>query len=347
MFQYHGASTGRWAGRGVQLHNLPRPTLSQENIDWAFDQLEQDATSVRDLFELTFESTMNLISDCIRGFLIPSEGKQFATVDFSAIEARVLAWLAGEEQVLDVFRTGEDIYKFEAANIYSKPYDEITKDQRQIGKVAVLALGYQGGKGAFQVMAKGYGVKVTDAQADQIKNAWREKRVKTVRYWKQIEDAAQSAVLSPGTKTEAGPEGRKIRFLMKGSFLWCLLPSSRTLCYPYPKIELVETPWGDMKQGITYMSEDATTKKWERQKAYGGLLVENITQAVSRDILAESMLLLDSSNFDIVMHVHDEIVCEVSEDRLQYMEDVMTVVPSWAEGLPIAVEGWRGRRYRK
>lgn len=348
MFQYHGANTGRWAGRGVQLHNLPRPSVPQDEIEWAFSVINKYPTEkARDLFEINYGSALNVVSDCLRGFLVPSEGKSFATVDFSAIEARVLAWLAGEEQVLEVFRTGEDIYKFEAANIYSKPYSEITKEQRQIGKVAVLALGYQGGKGAFQVMAKGYGVKVTDDQAETIKIAWREKRPKTVRYWYDVEASAISAVKNPGTKTKAGPKGREVHYVVKGSFLWCKLPSERVLCYPYPKVEMIETPWGDMKEGLTYMSEDSLTKKWERQKAYGGLLVENITQAVARDILADSLLRLDENNFDTVMHIHDEDVCEVDTDALKQMEEIMSVTPAWATGLPIGAEGWHGRRYRK
>lgn len=359
--QYHGASTGRWAGRGVQVQNLPRtrPGIKPQDVEQIIANLGN-----RGYVDALYGPVLDALADSLRGMIIASPGKDLVAVDFSSIEARVLAWLAGEESVLEAFRRKEDIYKVAASAIYHVPQDQVTQDQRQIGKVSILACGYGGGVGAFQSMAKVYGVKVPDAEAEQIKKAWRAANPRIVSFWDGLEDAAIQALKSKGAVSYSvlPTVGRECAFKKAGSFLWCKLPSGRVLCYPYPEIRTVTTPWGEEKEALTYMTVVSNIKakilpdenaagSWKRISTFGGSMCENITQAVARDLLAEAMKRLDKCGFDITMHVHDEAVIEIPDDAgpgmLKRIEDMFSVNPAWATGLPIAAEGWRGPRYRK
>lgn len=349
LFQYHGATTGRWAGRRVQVHNLPRPSLEHGDIEAFIGNVLLDPRmTIQDVagtVDNYIGDVTTTVSDSLRAMLIASPGHDLVASDFSAIEARGLAWLAGEESVLEVFRGHGKIYELAAAGIYKTRIEDVTKAQRQIGKVAVLALGYQGGVGAFQQMARGYGVHVSDEEAEAIKVAWRAANKNIVRYWYAVERAAIEAVRLPGNTTQAGPDGRRVKFRKVADHLWCRLPSGRLLCYPFAELD---TESGYTK--LRYQSTDSTRGgKWGETTTYGGKLVENITQAFCRDLLAEAMLRLEAAGYPIVMHVHDEIVCEVPEGfgSVEEMAQIMALVPQWAKDMPIKAEGWRGKRYRK
>jgi DNA polymerase len=316
------------------------------------------------MFDFFYGPSMAAISDCIRGMLIAGEGNELVACDFSQVEARALPWLAGQDDVLEVFRTHGKIYEHAASGIYHVPMEEVNWFQRLVGKVSILALGYGGAVGAFQSMAKNYNVKVPDAEADEIKTNWRQANQKTVKYWYSLERAALDAMESNGVYA-VGPAGRQVKFRKAGSFLWMLLPSNRALCYPYPEIRTVTTPWGAEKEALTFMTVlDMTQKKkskvlpdpnargkWQRVSTHGGPLAENATQGFCRDLLATAMTAIEAEDISVVFHVHDEPVAEVAKFRAQYalerMIAIMSTTPSYAPGLPLAAEGWHGLRYRK
>ncbi|MCO5761904.1 MAG: DNA polymerase, partial [Chromatiaceae bacterium] len=332
-------------GRRIQVQNFPRGSLTPLQVEDAIFNLQRP-----DYLDMMYGSPLDVISSCLRGMIVAAPGNELVAADFNAIEARVLAWLAGQESVLEIFRTHGKIYEHAAAGIYSKPMEEVTKAERQIGKVAVLALGYQGGVGAFQSMARIYGVKMADTEADKIKTAWRETHPRITHYWHDLESAAINAV-ELGCVCKAGAKDRQVAFKKDGSFLWCRLPSGRVLCYPYPTVKQVEVPWGGTKPALFYWCVNGTTNKWKETSTYGGSLAENVTQAVARDLLADAIVRLEHNQYPVVMHVHDEVVVEVPADApadtVEKIETLISQTPAWAKGLPVSAEGWRGRRYRK
>lgn len=308
--------------------------------------------------------------------------------DFANIEGRVLAWLAGETWKLDAFRaydagTGPDLYKVAAAGIYSTSIDDVSKPERQVGKVAELALGYQGGVGAFVSMGKNYGLKekqlaamldavlatATGANIDKaargwadrgrkselgeaawtacelVKLAWRDRHPMTVAYWADIEMAALAATQVRGRATQC----RGVKFVHHAGHLWCQLPSGRALCYPFAADVRTENRFGKAERRLIYFAVDQFTRRWGRKAYYGGLGAENVTQAVARDIMAEAMVRVDRAGYPVVLTVHDEVVSEreAGTGDLAEFEQLMTALPAWADGLPVTAEAWRGARYRK
>lgn len=388
LFQYSGAATRRWAGRRVQLQNLPRPTIKQDQIEKAFDLLNRYGVKASDYIRTDMKlQPMTTMSDCIRGFLRAGLGKDLIAVDFSAIESRVLAWLAGQEDKLKVYRAGGKIYEYVASGIYLCKPEDISKEdpRRQVGKVAELAFGYQGGVGAMQTMARGYNVTLAPTfqtlmrratadhirmsdfvyqmngskhdiskeefyASDLIKQFWRESNPKIVQHWDDLRLASIQAVQSPGLAFKAGAPGREVTYKMAGSFLFCKLPSGGVICYPYPKVEMKAAFEDSVAQPtLTAMGVDSYTKKWERYALYGGMLAENNTQSLSRDLLVNAMFNFESAGYPVVMHIHDELVAEVSKNfgSLEEAEEIAERLPAWAKDLPIAAEGWRGERFRK
>lgn len=342
LLQYHAASTGRWAGRRFQPQNLKRPELGEEEIDGAIEAVLKGDT---DLIEMLYGPPLSVVGDCVRGMIVAAPGHALVAADFNAIEARVLAWLAGQKDVLDLFRRNEDVYLHAATRIFGRPVTKADKYERQIGKVAVLALGYQGGKGAFAKMAAAYGMNVAESEAEAIKTAWRQANDAVVRFWWALEEKAIEAVEAPGRSISCG----KVKFKKAGSFLFLQLPSGRLLSYPYPRVIEKEVPWGGTKPALTYRGVDSYTRKWGDCDAYGGLLAENVTQAVARDIMADAIKRLEASGYPVILTVHDEVVSEVLAENAdaQAFGNIMEVPPEWAPDCPVKAEAWAGMRYRK
>ena len=356
-FFYYGAKqTARWAGRDLQPHNFPRGDLKESTVEEAFEFLSYDKTG--ETFGKFFDVKRDG-SSLIRPLIVAGKGKKLLVSDWSAVEGRKLAWLAGEEWVLEHYRKLDadtegkvpDAYKMSYAEAYGIDPMSVNKDQRQLGKIMELSFGFQGAVGSFHSMAKNYGVVISDTKAKELVEAWRESRPATVSLWYNVEEAAMNAVKTPGTTFAVNPgKPNMIRFKKSGSFLLCQLPSGRIMSYPFPKIEEIDTPWGKKKMALTYMYEDSLTKKWTRGPTYGGSLVENITQASCRDLMGEALIRAREQKIPIVVHVHDEMVAEVPDSKnytARMLEDLMNVVPDWAKGFPIDSKGFETIRYRK
>ena len=340
LLRFHGASTGRWSGNLFQPQNLPRKSL--DDPDLCIDILKYHDPEV---VELLFDDCLRAISYCLRGMITASPGNRLVVSDFSQIESRVLAWLAGDVKKLEAYKKGLDIYKLNAAAAFKVDYNDVTKEQRQIGKVIELACGYQGALGAFQQFAGVYGVVIPDDEAKILVNNWRKGNVKITSYWTNIEAAAVKAVSKPGTVQRI----RNVAFKTAGSgntyFLFCILPSGRRIAYHRPR--LVESKFD--RYQVEYMGINSLTKKYTRQRTYGGKLVENITQATAMDCMAEKMLEIEAAGYPIVLTVHDELVTDTPQGHgsIDDFNSIMEIVPAWAEGIPISAEGYEAKRYRK
>ncbi len=336
LFQFSGANrTQRWAGRGIQLQNLPQNHIS--TLDEARELVKMGCF---DMIEALYGNTPDILSQLIRTMLIPKEGCEFIVADFSAIEARVLAWLAGEQWRLDAFKEGKDIYCASASQMFGVPVVKhgINGELRQKGKVAELACGYGGGAGALISMgALDMGLK--EDELPDIISSWRDANPEIVKFWYAVEKAAIDTVKDHADRTVG-----RIGFQFSANTLWIVLPSGRRLAYIKPKLQ----PNRFGRMALTFEGLGANNK-WTRGETYSGKLTENITQATARDLLAEAMRRMELAGLGIVGHVHDEVILEVPE-RKYTVEDVCTIMnqnPAWADGLPLASDGYTGNYYFK
>lgn len=373
--QFCGASrTGRWAGRLFQPQNLPRPTLEQERIDEGIEALKSGCA------DLLFDNVMELTSSALRGCIMAPAGKKLVVSDLSNIEGRKLAWLAGEQWKLAAFRqydegTGPDLYKLAYAKAFNITPEEVTKYQRQIGKVMELGLGFGGGVAAFLTFALVYGLDLEELAAaampniprdvqreakswydesvkrkatyglsehvfiacDSLKRLWRRAHPETCDFWYQLERTVRAAIATPKKTLYCG----YLKVRRDGAWLRIQLPSGRALCYPSPSIE---------KGNITYMGVNSYSRKWQRLKTYGGKLVENVTQAAARDVLAGNMPRIENAGYSIVLTVHDEVICE-APDTDDYtdaaLSSLLSTNPEWAPDIPLNAGGFEAYHYRK
>ena len=336
LLQFYGANrTGRWAGRLVQIHNLPQNHLP--DLELARALVSEGRYEEVELF---YESTPNVLSELIRTAFVAKPGCRFIISDYSAIEARVLAWLAGEEWRLQVFETHGKIYEASASAMFHVPIEEITKTSplRQKGKISELALGYGGAVGALTSMGA-LKMGLTEEELPGLVSTWRSANPHITAFWWAVDEAAITAV-----RDKKPSKVGRVSFEYKSGILFVTLPSGRKLSYVKPRMML--NKFG--REGLTYEGI-GESKKWMRLETYGPKLVENIVQAASRDILAEAMLRLEKEGFDIVCHVHDEVVLEVPDGKssVEEVNEIMAVNPVWTEGLPLKAAGFESPFYKK
>lgn len=386
LFAYCGAErTGRWAGRGAQPQNMPRGDATVvkctccgvrqgpgpqcfrcwspvEKVKWNFDAgldaLESFRTEDLDTLLNRWGGVLGVMAGSLRSLFVAAPGHRFICSDYSAIEAVVLAALAGEEWRLEVFRTHGKIYEQSASKITGTPLEDYLAykrekgehhpDRQKIGKVAELASGYGGGLGAW----KNFGADehMTDDEIQANVKRWRKESPAIVNMWYGLERTAVQAILNPGYPFYY----RSIQYHCDGRVLRCILPSGRALVYHRPRVEDGTTPWGSATKRIRFWGWNGNPKYgaigWRELETYGGKLTENVVQAVSRDLMAHGMLNLDRAGYSIVLHVHDEVVCEEPFGRgsVEEVERLMGALPDWARGWPVVARGgWEGREYRK
>lgn len=336
LLQFYGANrTGRWAGRLVQVQNLPQNHIV--DLELARNLVKQGRFEDLELF---YDSTPNVLSELIRTAFIPKQGCRFLVADFSAIEARVLAWLSGEQWRLDVFASHGKIYEASASAMFHVPIEEITKGSplRQKGKISELALGYGGSVGALTSMGA-LDMGLTEEELPPLVASWRNANPHITQFWWDVDAAAIKAVTEK-RETRVG----RITFFYQSGILFAMLPSGRKLAYVKPR--MVVNKFG--RNGLTYEGI-GESGKWGRIETYGPKLVENIVQGTARDLLAEAMLRLKANGLDIVMHCHDEAICEVP-DGVSSVEEVCSIMaeqPEWAAGLPLRADGYECQYYQK
>lgn len=385
--QFCGASrTGRWAGRIFQPDNLPRPTLKQNDIDFGIEALKAGCA------DLLYDDVMQLTSSALRGCIMAPAGKKLVVSDLSNIEGRVLAWLAGEKWKLQAFRdydtiigtdekgeairAGHDLYKLAYAKSFGVHPDEVDKDQRQVGKVQELALGYEGGVGAFLTFSLAYNIDLEEMASaaidniprnildeavrayewavkqkrtyglskrayvvcDSFKRLWREAHAATFSFWKEIDQATRRAIATPDITISC----RKLKLRRDGSWLRIQLPSGRAVCYPGARI--------DDSGKISYMGINTYSRKWQRLQTYGGKLAENVTQATARDVMAANMPGVEDNGYDIILTVHDEVLTEApntADYSHEHLSTLLATNPAWALDLPLSAGGFEAYRYKK
>lgn len=344
---YHGAHSGRWTGKDIQPQNYPRGTFKLKDEDNPNAPSEEEIVNLirnHDVMGLARHgSVTEILSTMLRRMLVAAPGKKLIVSDYSQIEARLVMWLCGEAEGVELFKGELDPYKVMAAAIFGVPYEEVTKDQRFVGKEAILGLGYGMAWKKFQMRCAQKGVELSAKFCKKVVNKYRDTYKKVKRYWDQIETACIAAVQT-GTEYTLG----NVSAFIQDEFLKIKLPSGRLLSYYKPC--LGPHKWDSSKLGLRYWGWSSQGKAWVQKELYGGLLLENIIQGIAGDLMRGAMLRLEPAGYPIVFTVHDEVVTEVPdtpEYSLDRVNHLMSVNPSWGTGVPIEAEGYEALRFRK
>jgi DNA polymerase len=332
-----GAATGRASSYGAQVHNFPRKCAAEP------EDVRQAMVRGHQVVPKFGRRVTDVLKGMLRPALLPAPGKVLIAADWSAIEARVNPWLSktnsGMEK-LGIFERGEDVYKVNAAATFRVAVEDVTKDQRQVGKVQELACGFAGGVGAFAAMGRIYGINLPESEARKMVEAWRRANSWSVPFWQGLEEAYTRAMRNKGREFSAG----HITYLFDGQHLWYALPSGRVLCYPFARLE---------PEGVTYAKASwkpaADAKEWPRARLWKGLACENVTQATAHDLLRHTLRRLEAEGHDVVLHVHDEVVVETDDPEAAQaaMQRIMCSPPAWAAGIPLNIEAAVMTRYGK
>lgn len=346
---YHGASTGRWASRGINLQNIARPAL------WMKDKDIEKAVELalvygdHDLMKVAFgDNVMDACSSIVRNAIKAPEGYIFVDADLSSIENRVASWIAGQNDKVELFRQGLDEYKtFASTALYNVPYEEVTKDMRQVSKSAVLGCMFGQGAKGLVAYAEGMGVMIDLGQAENAVQAYRLAYAKVKNCWYLMGQAAIDAIKNPLKPFSAG----RVKFKCAKGVLWMQLPSGRLIAWQRPEVVQEYTPWGKLADVIYVMGQNTYTRKWGRNKLIGSSIFQSSVQGTARDFLSEAATTLDAEGIMVINLIHDEILSLCKIEDAKYTEDRMmaalTTPPSWATGFPLAAEAWADTRYRK
>ena len=330
---YHGASTGRWSGAGVQLQNLPRDTV--KDFDWSRKNLTA-----------SMDKVLSTLSRMVRGSIMAAPDHRLMWADYAAVEARGVAWLAGQTDLIDLFAKGGKVYEEMAAVIFNVPAEEIGKDslERFLGKTVILGCGYSMGAQKFRMSCAAMGTEIDEELAYRAVNAYRSNYAKIPRLWKMLDEAAIAAIGQRGRETTY----RSVSFYADKNWLLIKLPSGRKLFYRDPRLVTYAGPYGE-KVSVEYSAVNSMTKKWNRERTFGGKLTENIVQGLCRDLIADAMLRLETSGYPVIASVHDEVISEVpvGQGSVEEMVALMCQLPDWAKDFPLAAEGKEGVRYGK
>lgn len=344
--KFNGAHTGRWSGQLFQPQNLPRGTLSPLDVTTARALVREGDFA---LLDLLYADHSKLLASLLRSTIVAPPGKQLVVADLSSIESVVLAWCAGSEYLLNLFREGRDPYKDFATRLFGITYDEVTKKQRNLCKPATLGGGFGLGGPGLQRYAAGFGLVLDSREAAKQIQTFREAYPDIPALWQRLTQATFGAVAHPALPGAPGKvyEAGRCRWRVGRGYLWAELPSRRFLAYREPRVSAAQTQWGDREQ-LSYLAREG---KSLRVNTFHGKLTENIVQALARDVLVNGLRLAGADpDLEVVGHVHDEIICLADQDdtgALERLLGYMTSVPDWAPGLPLRAAGWVGDYYRK